>query len=696
MYSGIIRRLLAAGLAIPAVLMAGCQSGVISGPRIVALSEVSGGQQTGTVGGQLPLPLVIKVADQGGNPAAGITISWRVLSGGGLVTPSQSTTGADGTASATFRLGNTLGEQRVEAALSGAQPVTFAATANAAPASQLIVSSGDNQSGTVGASVPAPLVVKAADAFGNAKSGITVVFAVTQGGGVLSAGAAVTGADGLASVAWTLGAAAGNQRVTATVSGVSPLSFNATANPGPASKVTVLSGNNQAAPPGTSLTDSLRLKVTDQFDNPIKDVTIVWAALGDGGSTSPAVTVTNVLGVAATQWTLGATGGPKSVRAVAGSLAPATFNAAGTVVFAQVVSGGRHSCGLDEGGVAYCWGFNGDGQLGMGLDVGGSGPVFATPQPMAVAGALTFSLLNGGAYHTCGLTLSSNPYCWGKNIDGRLGAASAGTTANAPAHVDGGQVFGSIRAGGAHTCSLTQGGRVNCWGANGEGQVGVVLGGIITSDSLTFGSPVPVMPATIFSNVSAGGLHSCALTSTGAPWCWGYNTSGQLGNGTSTGSTFPVLVSGGLTLVSITTGLAHSCGLTAAGAAWCWGTNANGELGDGTILLRTTPVLVSGGLTFASIAAGASHTCGVTPAGVAYCWGKNSSGQLGDGTTGSATGPVAVGSGLLFSALGTGDLHTCGVTTGRVAYCWGNNQYGQLGDGTQTNRTLPRKVSFQP
>ena len=696
MYSGIIRRFLAAGVAIPAVLVAGCQSNAVTGPRIVGVAEVSGGLQAGTVGSQLPQPLVVLVADQAGNPAAGVTINWRVLSGGGVVTPSQSTTGADGKAQATFRLGNLLGEQRAEAAMSGAPVVVFSATANAAPASQLILQSGDNQTATVGSSVSAPLTVKAADAFGNSKPGISVVFSVTLGGGVTSSGSVVTGSDGLASVSWTLGATAGNQRVTATVAGVAPVSFNATGNPGSASKIVILGGNNQAAPPGTVLADSLRIKVTDQFDNPIKDVTVQWAVQGDGGSASPVASVTNVTGGAASRWTLGATGGPKIVRVTAGALPSVSFDAAGTIVFAQVVSGGRHSCGLDAGGVAYCWGFNGDGQLGMGVDVGGSGPVFSTPFPMAVTGSLTFARLNSGGYHACGLTLSSNPYCWGKNIDGRVGASGAGTSANAPVQVDGGQAFSTISGGGAHTCSLTQGGRVNCWGANGEGQVGVVLGGIITIDSLTFRSPVPVMAATIFSDVAAGGLHSCALTAGGAPWCWGYNTSGQLGNGTTAGSTFPVLVSGALSLTSISSGAAHSCGLTAAGAAWCWGTNVNGELGDGTIITRTAPVLVSGGLTFASITSGASHTCGVTAAGVAYCWGMNTSGQLGDGTAGSSTGPVAVGSGLLFSQVAAGERHTCGVTTGQVAYCWGNNQYGQLGDASLVNRTLPRKVTFQP
>lgn len=694
MYSGVMRRLFAAGLAVPAALMAGCQSGAVTGPKIISLELVSGSGQAGIVGGQLASPLVVRVADQAGNPAAGVTVSWQVVSGGGTVTPSSTTSGADGRAEATLRLGTALGEQRVRAVLTGAAPVDFTASAQAAPASQVQIESGNNQNGSAGAAAGSNLVVKVSDAFGNAKAGVTVIFTVVQGGGSLSAGTVLTTASGLASTSWTFGPTAGAQQVNATVVGVAPVSFAATVAPAAASRMTLVSGSGQSVPPGTPLPDSLRVLVTDQFNNPVKDVTVNWSV--SDGTVRPVSIRTDAAGRAATSWTMGSTGGPKTATASASGLTPVSFSAAGTIVFAAVAAGGRHACGLDAGGVAYCWGYDGDGQLGLGATGFGSGPVFATPHPMAVAGGNTFATLSAGDYHTCGRTLSSNPYCWGKNIDGRVGAASAGPVATAPTHVDGVQVFSRLQAGGAHSCALTQGGRINCWGANGEGQIGIVGAAVIPSDSLAFASPMAVMPATIFSDVSAGGLHSCAVTSGGAGWCWGYGTSGQLGNGGTANANMPVAIGGGLTLTTIVTGAAHSCGLTTAGAAWCWGNNSSGQLGDATTTNRAVPTAVSGGLVFASLTAGTWHTCGVTAAGVAYCWGRNSSGQLGDGTTGGSPSPVAVGGGHLFSALSAGDLQTCGVTTGRVAYCWGSNQFGQLGDGTQTNRSLPQKVAFQP
>lgn len=697
MTPGALRRLGPIALALPALLLAGCESDDATGPRIVSITALTGLGQSGTVGAVLTSPLVVQAADQAGRPVEGVVIVWTVVSGGGVVTPSQTTTGADGKAQATFRLGSTLGTQSVQAELLGAQPALFTATASAAPVSQLAVAGGDNQTGVVKTTLPLKLAAKTTDAFGNAKAGITVVFTVTLGGGTLSSPSAVSDAAGVASVDWTLGTIAGTQRVTAAVGGggIAPVTFNATAAAAAPGKVLIVAGSNQSAPPGARLPDSLVVRVTDQFDNPVADVTVAWTPLAGAGTVSPTSSKTDAGGRAATSWTLGATGGPKTVRAVAGTLPAVDFQAAGTIVFASAVAGGRHSCGLDEGGVAYCWGFNGDGELGLGAPAGGSGPVFATPQPTAVAGGLTFSSASAGGFHTCGSTLSFNPFCWGKDVDGRLGDGG-NAAATAPAPVSGVNVFSTMSAGGTHSCALTPAGRLFCWGSNAEGQVGVVGGPAIPSDSVSFNTPLAVAAARTFRAVAAGGLHSCAVATGGAAWCWGFNASGQLGTGSTASATLPTLVSTASSFTSIASGGSHTCALDGAGLAFCWGANADGQLGDGTATSSTAPVAVMGGLAFASLSAGAAHTCGVTTAGVAFCWGRNASGQLGTGSTAGQTAPAAVGGGLGFASISAGERHTCGVTTGKVAYCWGDNQFGQLGDGTQVGRTIPAKVTFQP
>ena len=199
-----------------------------------------------------------------------------------------------------------------------------------------------------------------------------------------------------------------------------------------------------------------------------------------------------------------------------------------------------------------------------------------------------------------------------------------------------------------------------------------------------------------FVSVSAGAVHTCALTQSGSAWCWGNNSFGRLGDGTTTLRSKPTPVAAGLSFVTLSAGAAHTCGLTAAGSVWCWGGPAalgtGWGLGDGTTTFSIVPVLVGPGmnLTFTQLSAGADHTCGVTTNGTGYCWGLSTNvGQLGNGTLANALVPVEVGPGLgiVFSMIDTGEggfgHFTCGVATDRQAWCWGNNTvFGALGDGS--------------
>jgi len=371
---------------------------------------------------------------------------------------------------------------------------------------------------------------------------------------------------------------------------------------------------------------------------------------------------------------------------------------------AVVSTGGFHTCAVTTSGAAKCWGENEYGQLGHGTTADSSTPVDA----FVTGGAAAVS---AGNSHTCAVTTGGGAKCWGWNEYGQLGI---GTTANSsvPANVTGlTSGVAAVSAGGlSHTCALTTGGGVKCWGDNTSGQLG---NGSTTGPELCSFSPcsrtaVDVTGLTSgVATVSAGEYHTCALTTGGGVKCWGGNYFGQLGNGTTTSSSTPVDVTG-LTsgVAAISAGRLHTCALTTGGGVKCWGQNSDGQLGNGT---TTGPELCSGyacsrtpadvtGLTsgVAAASAGAIDTCALTTVGGVKCWGDNFYGQLGNGTTADSSTPVDV-TGLTsgVAAVSTGGAgnapagdHACAVTTAGGVKCWGWNGRGQLGNDTTTGPEL--------
>jgi hypothetical protein len=243
----------------------------------------------------------------------------------------------------------------------------------------------------------------------------------------------------------------------------------------------------------------------------------------------------------------------------------------------------------------------------------------------------------------------------------------------------------SLATGTFHTCGLTSLGAGYCWGFNGSGR----LGNGTTTSGL---KPTPVAGGLTFTSLAAGGDHTCGLANGGAAYCWGDNNHGELGDGTTTIRLTPTAVAGGLTFTSLALGQDHTCGVTSGGPSYCWGRNFMGELGDGTIVERPTPTLVSGGLAFTVLSASFFHTCGLTSSGAAYCWGYNADGALGDGTNTNRLTPTPVVGGLTFTRLALGQDHTCGLASSGAAHCWGQNPDGQIGDGTTTERLTPTQV----
>lgn len=341
----------------------------------------------------------------------------------------------------------------------------------------------------------------------------------------------------------------------------------------------------------------------------------------------------------------------------------------------------NHTCWLTDAGAAYCWGENLSGQVG-------NGTTFTPrPTPVAVLGGIVFSAISAGWYHTCGLANGGAAYCWGEGWLGRLGnGSSTGTATTRPVPTGGGMTFSALATGGNHACGLTSGGAAYCWGEN-DGQLG---DGTMLARLL----PTPVSGGLAFTALSSGMWHTCGLTTTNATYCWGRNESGQLGGGTAEYiRTTPVAVQGGPVFAALSAGGRHTCGLTISGTAYCWGSNENGQLGDGTRDSHATPAPVAAAFSFIALSTGLHHSCGLAASGAAFCWGNNVEGQLGDGTTTMRLSPVAVQFGPDFVALAVGGYHTCGLTATRGVYCWGANYAGQVGDGTTIDRWTPVRIA---
>lgn len=272
---------------------------------------------------------------------------------------------------------------------------------------------------------------------------------------------------------------------------------------------------------------------------------------------------------------------------------------AGDITWSEISVGRISTCGVSTSGVAYCWGSNFAGEIGSESVPLGTSSV----SPVPLEGDLTFTSVVPGWRHACGISTDGIAYCWGENTVGQLGLGGTDSVFHrTPAPVSGPDRFVELSLGGRHTCGITPDGRAMCWGENWAGQLGdgtaaprsvptAVAGGhrfrsIATSSGFAGGTGVT--PST-----QAQLAHTCALTADGSAYCWGWNAVGQTGNGTTAQFHFtPVAVSGGLRFDMLGVGGGYSCGMR-GDAVWCWGANARGQLGNGGIANSPVPQAVA-------------------------------------------------------------------------------------------------------
>lgn len=248
--------------------------------------------------------------------------------------------------------------------------------------------------------------------------------------------------------------------------------------------------------------------------------------------------------------------------------------------------------------------------------------------------------------------------------------------------------YTAVSAGQLHACALRTDGSIWCWGLNTSGQVGTG-----TADTF-FVRPAAAGSAADYVGVTAGAAFSCGLNQAKKVLCWGSNGFGQIGDGTVTNKTSPTPVTGGIEdWASIDAGSSHVCGLREDGSLYCWGRNNAGQIGDGTTVDRSAPTLVSAG-PWESVSAGVDFTCAIKAEDhTLWCWGLGSSRQLGTGTTASSSVPVQEK--LLatsWASVSAGNAYTCAVNEQNTRFCWGTNSVGQGGDGTVTAINDPKAL----
>ncbi|MEE3277441.1 MAG: hypothetical protein VX216_02815, partial [Candidatus Thermoplasmatota archaeon] len=293
--------------------------------------------------------------------------------------------------------------------------------------------------------------------------------------------------------------------------------------------------------------------------------------------------------------------------------------------------------------------------------------------------------------------------CWGEAGHGQLGHSVHDGWHNNPIHAVMNGTPIEISAGFHHTCSIMDDFSLSCWGDNAWGQVGNNASGefpLDSSEDVGYPTHIPLPPGRTAVAVSLGGYNSCAILDNGSGMCWGLNDVGQVGDGTYDNRSAPTLVTAipaNRTLAAIAVSTQSTCGILDDGSVRCWGNNSWGQFGDGTsggISTSGSYTSLPAGRTAISLDVGRRHGCAILDDNSAWCWGANHDGQLGDNTTTSSDVPVAVAGNHSFSAISAGYHHTCGITTNGSVHCWGYHSGGRLGLGIDVDSDEPAWVNL--
>lgn len=351
----------------------------------------------------------------------------------------------------------------------------------------------------------------------------------------------------------------------------------------------------------------------------------------------------------------------------------------------SMAAGGQFSCAVATDGKLWCWGLNDRSQLGISDHV-------TRPQPTRVGTESDWAQVSAGLHFACAVKTNGALYCWGYNDFDQLGQPTGAPLEIAtPTRVGTAIDWARVETGTQYACALKTSGALFCWGRNIYGEVGTgaVAGSVRTPTEIAVGSR--------WRDISPGMFHSCGVRTDNSLWCWGRNSSGQLGLGDTVDRTVPTRV-GTATWSDTDAGSTHSCGIQVGGTLWCWGYNNGYTIGQLDAVNRTSPTRVTvGPSVWTRISMAETRQCGTGADNSLWCWGsrdtvrKQQPTREGTGTDWTAITP----SNALHTYGGFDAEHVCGIRAGSQAWCWGGNSRGQLGMGDGMARTVPERVSCQ-
>jgi alpha-tubulin suppressor-like RCC1 family protein len=301
------------------------------------------------------------------------------------------------------------------------------------------------------------------------------------------------------------------------------------------------------------------------------------------------------------------------------------------------------------------------------------------PTPTQDATASTaWRAISGG--DSCAIRTNGSLWCWGTNVDGEIGNGATPTKEWSPVQVGSILTWRSVATGSGHVCANRTDDTLWCWGKNTSGQLGL---GHTTSPVLT---PTQV-GAAVWASVSTEGGTTCATRTDNTLWCWGYNGLGGVGDGTFAGPRLSPVQVAGTDWSTVSAGVFFACGTSTGGALWCWGFNGAGQLGLGHLTHQAAPVQVGTGATWNGVATSVNNTIATRTDGTLWGFGSSGGGELAIGHRLQTSAAVQVGTDLTWSFAATGSGHSCAARTDGTLWCWGLNTSGQLGINSTSSKT---------